>query len=83
MYSPYTNDLIIDELTIAKGIARVSFRSKDPTAPRWPGDLAPATFRAAIEQTLKQFPTVRSAIICLDGFSDFDNERDGPKAKCH
>jgi hypothetical protein len=82
LYAPYTNDLIIERITIAKGVARVSLRSKDPTLIRWPGDMAPATFRAAIDQTLKQFPTVRRVFICLDGIASFDDAGEGPRKKC-
>jgi hypothetical protein len=70
--SPYTDDLSIKALAIDDGTAHISFVSKCADCPRWPGDLAPWRFREAIERTLKQFPTVRRVVICLDGVENFD-----------
>ena len=70
--SPYTDGLSIKTLAIDDGTAHVSFVSKCADCPRWPGDLAPWRFREAVERTLKQFPTVRRVVICLDGVENFD-----------
>jgi len=79
--SPYTDDLLIKTLEIAGGTARVSLTSKCAECPRWPGDLAPWRFREAVEKTLKQFPTVKRVIICLDGVENFD-DNSGKIKKC-
>ncbi len=71
--SPHTHDLSIKTLAIDDGTARISLVSKCADCPRWPGDLAPWRFREAIERTLKQFPTVRRVVICLDGIENFDS----------
>lgn len=82
LYAPYTENLAIRSLRLSRGTARLSLRTSVQGFQRWPGDLAPARFIAAIEQTLKQFPTVRRVVICLDGYEDFASEEDGPKKKC-
>ena len=79
--SPYTDGLSIKTLAIDDGTARISFVSKCADCPRWPGDLAPWRFREAVERTLKQFPTVRRVVICLDGVENFDAGGDDIK-KC-
>jgi hypothetical protein len=79
--SPYAEGLSIKNLAIDGGTAHVSFVSKCVDCPRWPGDLAPWRFREAIERTLKQFPTVRRVVICLDGVENFDAGGDEIK-KC-
>lgn len=82
LYAPYTEKLTIRSLRVAKGTARLSLRTTLPGIARWPGDLAPARFQMAIEQTLKQFPTVRRVVICLEGYEDFADQETGPKKKC-
>lgn len=73
-----TEDISITSLTVKNGEAHVSFERRG--GERWAGDLAPATFRQAVERTLRQFPTVRRVIICVDGYRDFDS--DIPSKKC-
>jgi hypothetical protein len=65
--------LSMGTLTIKDGTARVDFVSKG--GKRWAGDLSPGEFRQAVERTLKQFPTVRSVIVSVDGRTDFDSLR--------
>jgi sporulation and spore germination protein len=82
LYAPSTEYLSIKRLQITKGTARVSLRTTRDGWQRWPGDMAPGRFIAAIEKTLKQFPRVRRVIICLDGYADFASERDRPRRRC-
>ena len=79
--SPYTEGLSIKTLEIDEGTARISLASKCADCPRWPGDLAPWRFREAVERTLKQFPTVKRVVICLDGVENFD-DNSGRIKKC-
>jgi spore germination protein GerM len=65
--------LSIGTLSIKEGTAQVDFVSKG--SKRWAGDLSPAEFRRAVERTLKQFSTVRSVIVSVNGKTDFDSER--------
>jgi sporulation and spore germination protein len=82
LYAPYTEYLAIKKLVITKGTAHVSLRTTRRGWQRWPGDMAPGRFTAAIEKTLKQFPNVRRVTICLDGYADFGSERGGPRKRC-
>ena len=68
------NEFAIGSLKIVGGTARVNFVASR-TWMGWPGDLAPARFRKAVELTLKQFPNVRSVIVSLNGNPKFDDER--------
>ncbi|HJQ69460.1 MAG TPA: GerMN domain-containing protein [Blastocatellia bacterium] len=79
--SPYAEGLSIKALEIDGGTARISLASKCADCPRWPGDLAPWRFREAVERTLKQFPTVKRVVICLDGVENFD-DNSGEVRKC-
>lgn len=65
--------LNISTLVIKGGEARVDFVSRG--GKRWAGDLSPAEFRRAVERTLKQFSTVRSVVVSVDGKTDFDSSR--------
>jgi hypothetical protein len=65
--------LNLSTLVIKDGEARVGFVSKG--GKRWAGDLSPAEFRRAVERTLKQFSTVRSVVVSVDGKTDFDSLR--------
>jgi len=83
LYAPYTEYLSIKRLVITRGTAQVSLRTTRKGWQRWPGDMAPGRFTAAIEKTLKQFPGVRRVAICLDGYADFGSERGGPRKRCN
>lgn len=65
--------LAISALVIGGGTARVDFVSRG--GKRWAGDLSPAEFRRAVERTLKQFSTVRSVTVSVDGKTNFDSGR--------
>src|ERR1051325_7856312 len=65
--------LNISTLVIKGGEARVDFVSRG--GKRWAGDLSPAEFRRAVERTLRQFSTVRSVVVSVDGKTDFDSSR--------
>ena len=67
-------DFRIGSLSIRGGTARINFVSKRSWA-GWPGDLAPARFKTAVELTLKQFPSVRQVIVSLNGDAKFYDER--------
>lgn len=64
----------IGSLTINGGAARINFVSSRKWL-GWPGDLAPVRFKKAVELTLKQFPSVQTVIVSLDGDPKFDDER--------
>jgi Sporulation and spore germination. len=83
LYAPYTEHLAIKRLVITKGTAHVSLRTTRKGWQRWPGDMAPGRFTAAIEKTLKEFPNVRRVTICLDGYADFGSARGEPKDRCN
>jgi spore germination protein GerM len=65
-------DFKIGSLMIQKGTARINF----VVAEDWrgfPGDIAPARFKKAVELTLKQFPTVKEVVVSLNGDVNFDS----------
>ena len=64
----------IGSLVIRGATARVNFVTSRTWA-GWPGDLAPARFKMAVELTLKQFPGVRRVVVSLDGDPNFYSER--------
>jgi CubicO group peptidase (beta-lactamase class C family) len=64
----------IGSLRISGGTARINFVSNRSWA-GWPGDLAPARFKKAVELTLKQFPSVRQVVVSLNGDEKFADER--------
>lgn len=68
------SDFRIGSLTIVGGTARINFTSPR-NWPGWPGDLAPARFKKAVELTLKQFPLVQKVIVSLNGDEHFDSEK--------
>lgn len=66
------SDFSIGTLTIRNGTARINFT----VAEDWrgfPGDIAPARFKKAVELTLKQFPTVSEVVVSLNGDVNFDS----------
>lgn len=67
------NTFRIGSLKITGGIARINFISHRRWA-GWGGDLAPVRFKTAVELTLKQFPTVRTVIVSLNGDEKFWDE---------
>jgi spore germination protein GerM len=65
------SDFKIASLSIRKGTARIDF----VVAEDWrgfPGDIAPARFKKAVELTLKQFPTAKKVVVSLNGDVNFD-----------
>lgn len=68
------NTFRIGSLKISGGTARINFVSSRRWA-GWAGDLAPVRFKTAVELTLKQFPTVKTVIVSLNGDKDFASER--------
>jgi spore germination protein GerM len=61
----------IGNLTIRNGTARINFvASQDWRG--FPGDIAPARFKKAVELTLKQFPAVKEVIVSLNGDVNFE-----------
>lgn len=66
------SDFRIGSLSIRNGTARINF----VVAEDWrgfPGDIAPARFKKAVELTLKQFPTVKEVVVSLNGDVNFDS----------
>jgi hypothetical protein len=41
----------------------------------WPGDLGPVRFKKAVELTLKQFSSVKTVIVSLNGDENFASAR--------
>jgi spore germination protein GerM len=65
-------DFKIGSLTIRNGTARINFVvSQDWRG--FPGDIAPARFKKAVELTLKQFAAVKEVIVSLNGDVNFDS----------
>jgi spore germination protein GerM len=60
----------IGSLKIKNGTARISFVVSQTWA-GFPGDIAPARFKTAVELTLKQFTNVRRVIVTLNGDPSF------------
>ena len=63
-FSTLPQDVLINSLTIQNGVARVDFTSQ---LNKISGSCAVVAARAQVEQTLKQFPTVTSVVIAVDG----------------
>ncbi len=61
--------LSIGVLTIVNFHAKVDFFSGKTK--RWNGDISPGTFKLSVEATLKQFPSVRTVTVMVDGDPDF------------
>ena len=64
-------NLSIGTLTINNHHADVDFYSGGTKG--WAGDLSPTIFKQAVERTLKQFPTVSTVTVKVDGNADFDS----------
>ena len=60
--SPIPKEAIINEISIKDGVAKIDFSNLNPG-----GSCRVAAIRAAITQTLKQFPEVKEVIISVDG----------------
>ena len=75
-----TSGLSIVKVAIRNGTAYASFIHRRGAG--WAGDLSPLTFRDAVERTVRQFPGVRRAVICVDGVLNFGDESGGPVRKC-
>ncbi len=67
-YTNINNGVEIQSLTIANGVATVDFNSKLEEGVG--GSCLTESIRAQIEETLKQFPTVSSVVISIDGRVD-------------
>jgi spore germination protein GerM len=66
------SDFKIGSLSIRNGTAKINF----VVAEDWrgfPGDIAPARFKKAVELTLKQFRTVKEVVVSLNGDVNFDS----------
>ena len=66
-----TGDFAIGSLAIRNGTARINFVVRQDWR-GFPGDIAPARFKKAVELTLKQFPTVKEVVVSLNGDVNFD-----------
>ena len=64
-------EFAIGKLTIKGGTARINFVSSRTWA-GFPGDIAPARFKKAVELTLKQFANVKRVIVSVDGDLNFE-----------
>jgi len=64
-------EFAIGSLKIARGTARINFVVSRTWA-GFPGDIAPARFKKAVELTLRQFPNVRRVIVSLNGDRNFE-----------
>jgi hypothetical protein len=64
-----TDNLSVGTLAITNGNCRVDFVSAGKKV--WDGDLSSVSFSLAVEKTLKQFPTVQSVVISVDGDTNF------------
>lgn len=63
-------DMKLVSVKLKKGTARIDFSrtiSKDYN----PGDLQTLAFESAVIKTARQFPTVKKAIICVNGMNEF------------
>ena len=60
------SDFKIGSLSIRNGTARINFVVGEDWR-GFPGDIAPARFKKAVELTLKQFSTVKEVIVSLNG----------------
>jgi Sporulation and spore germination len=73
--------LYIVKVAVKNSTAYASFAHRR-SWPGWSGDLSPAAFRDGVERTLKQFPNVRQAVICVDGVENFYDESGDAEKKC-
>ena len=63
------------------GTAYASFAHR-PDWAGWSGDLSPAAFRDGVQRTIRQFPNVRKAVVCVDGIENFYDESGDVEKKC-
>ena len=73
--------IYIVKLAVKGGTAYASFAHRK-SWPGWSGDLSPFSFGDAVERTMKQFPHVRSTVVCVDGLVNFGDESGGPDKPC-
>jgi hypothetical protein len=71
----------IVKVAVKDGTAYVSFAHHKSWV-GWSGDLSASAFRQGVERTLKQFPSVRQTIICVDGIENFSDETADAAKKC-
>ena len=64
-------EFAIGSLKISRGAARINFVVSRTWA-GFPGDIAPARFKKAVELTLRQFTNVRRVIVSLNGDRNFE-----------
>lgn len=72
--------IYVVKVAVKNGTAYASFAHRKGTG--WSGDLSPFSFGDAVERTMKQFPHVRRAIVCVDGAVNFGDESGGPIKRC-
>ena len=72
--------IYIVKVAVKSGTAYASFAHRKGTG--WSGDLSPFSFGDAVERTMKQFPHVRDAVVCVDGAVNFGDESGGPVKRC-
>ena len=73
--------IYIIKVAVKGGTAYASF-AHSKKWPGWSGDLSPFSFGDAVERTMKQFPHVRSTVVCVDGVVNFGDESGGPDKPC-
>ncbi len=72
--------IYVVKVAVRDGTAYASFAHRKGTG--WAGDLSPFSFGDAVERTMKQFPHVRRAVVCVDGVVNFGDESGGPVLRC-
>lgn len=73
--------LYVVKVAVKGGTAYANFAHRRDWA-GWSGDLSPFSFGDAVERTMKQFPHVRRAVVCVDGVVNFGDESGGPVKRC-
>lgn len=63
-------DLKLVSVKIKSGTARIDFK-RTISDRNNPGDLQTLAFESAVIKTAKQFPTVKKAIVCVNGMNEF------------
>lgn len=79
LFSP-TWGIKLVSVRLEKGTAYAYFTM--PEEARFSGDGAPFIFKSAVEQTARQFKTVKKVVVCLDGILDFGSESEEPPRRC-
>jgi hypothetical protein len=74
------NGIYLVKVAVKSGTAYASFVHRKGTG--WSGDLSPFSFGDAVKWTMKQFPHVRDAVVCVDGAVNFGDESGGPVERC-